>query len=290
LTGQPALVVHNSDNTDDNAQSIVFKSDSSTGVVREHGAIDVINRSHTNGLASGDMAFRVADNGTMKTGLYIEFQTQKVGFQGITAPTFELSFLGTTGTTRTIGVERNTASNNPGANLQFKSGGATVGATNRDSGDLTLTTGESTGTGTGDIIFKAAPAGGSGTSDNTPTEMFRINGSGTLVVTGDLNPEADGTRDLGVQTTAQWANVWADLVNGADYAFLNSWRMLEAEKYLGYPEGLAFGNTHFTTGVVTEVMPEDAKPIFVVTEDWIEFQGVRLTKDDLLDLLSLIGR
>jgi len=111
--------------------------------------------------------------------------------------------------------------------------------------------------------------------------------SGDYTVTGDINPEADGTRDLGTQTTRQWANVWADLVNGSDYSMLNDWRILEAEKYEGYPKGIAIGNTHFKAGVVTEKMPTDAKPIFAVTETFIEFQGIRLTKEDFKKIKEL---
>ena len=98
-----------------------------------------------------------------------------------------------------------------------------------------------------------------------------------ITASGDINPEADGTRDLGTQTTAQWANVWADLLNGSDYSYLNDWRMLESEKYEGYPEGIAFGNTGFVDGEITEVMPKDSKPVFVVTEEFIEYDGARLT-------------
>lgn len=122
------------------------------------------------------------------------------------------------------------------------------------------------------------------------TERLNINAStGAFTVTGDINPEADGTRDLGTQTTAQWANVWSDLINGADISLLNGWRMLELEKYDGYPKGFALGNTHFKTGVVEEKMPADAKPVLAVTDDFIEFKGRRLSLDMLDKILELIG-
>tara|TARA_Y100000310_G_scaffold340614_1_gene437073 strand:- start:13799 stop:14050 length:252 start_codon:yes stop_codon:yes gene_type:complete len=82
--------------------------------------------------------------------------------------------------------------------------------------------------------------------------------------------------------------VWADLVNGADISLLNSWRILESEKYKGYPKGIAIGNTHFKAGVVDEKMHEDAKPIFAITENFIEYQGVRFTKNQLEKLLDLV--
>ncbi|MBC8448232.1 MAG: hypothetical protein H8D78_10810 [Chloroflexi bacterium] len=99
----------------------------------------------------------------------------------------------------------------------------------------------------------------------------------TLVVSGNINPEADGTRSLGTQTTAQWANVWSDLYNGADYSYLNGWRTLEAEKYAGYPAGLAIGNEGFANGQVTERMADGLRPLFAVTEGFIEYAGVRIT-------------
>lgn len=112
-----------------------------------------------------------------------------------------------------------------------------------------------------------------------------IHGTSTMQ---DIVPDSDGTRDLGTQTTGQWANVWADLVNGSDYAFLNDFRLLEAEKYSGYPEGLAIGCTHFETGVVTEEMPDNAKPVFVITREFLEYKGVRFTKEELERLKELL--
>ena len=108
----------------------------------------------------------------------------------------------------------------------------------------------------------------------------------SIKVTGDINPEADGTRDLGTQTTAQWANVWSDLINGADYSFLNKWRLLESEKYEDYPKGIAIGYEGFRDGVVTEKMPKNLKPLFAITEKWIEYKGFRFTLDKLKSLLS----
>ncbi|MCP4493204.1 MAG: hypothetical protein GY820_38770 [Gammaproteobacteria bacterium] len=102
-------------------------------------------------------------------------------------------------------------------------------------------------------------------------------GAGNLKAADHVVPNADGTLDLGIETTAQWANVWADLVNGSDYAFLNDYRLLEAEKYKGYPSGIAIGNSHFTDGVVTDKMPRDARPLFVVTDTFIEYKGNRIS-------------
>lgn len=108
---------------------------------------------------------------------------------------------------------------------------------------------------------------------------------GNVVITGDFNPEADGTRDLGTQTTAQWANVWSDLINGADYSYLNKWRTLELEKYKGYPVGWAIGNKHFKDGEITKTVK--GKPVFAIADDFIEFKGRRIT-EKMLDKLLVI--
>ena len=107
-------------------------------------------------------------------------------------------------------------------------------------------------------------------------------------VTEDIFPDEDGGASLGKQTTNQWANVWADLVNGSDYAFLNNFRLLESEKYSGYPEGIAIGCTHFEDGVITEEMPDDAKPVFVITREFLEYKGVRFTKEELESLKEIL--
>jgi hypothetical protein len=119
------------------------------------------------------------------------------------------------------------------------------------------------------------------------THIITLDGVNEKIIAAKhIVPNADGTLDLGVQTSAQWANVWADAINGADYTFLNKWRLLESEKYKGYPKGIAIGDEGFKDGVVTEKMPEDVKPIFVVTKDFIEYKGVRVTKEILEKLIK----
>ncbi len=114
------------------------------------------------------------------------------------------------------------------------------------------------------------------TTISTSVGGLTLSPNSTVVTsTASINPAADSTYDLGVQTTFQWANLWADLVNGADYAYVNGWRTLESEKYEGYPKGIAFANTCFADGIVTETMPADCNPVFVVTEDFVEFNGQR---------------
>jgi hypothetical protein len=81
---------------------------------------------------------------------------------------------------RTFGVARNRTDDTAGLGFTILGSGSTVGSTDKDSGDLTITTGISTGTGTGDMIFKTTPAGSSGSSDNASVERMRILGSGYI--------------------------------------------------------------------------------------------------------------
>jgi hypothetical protein len=113
-----------------------------------------------------------------------------------------------------------------------------------------------------------------------------------MTIGGDVNPTIDGSYDLGVQTSKQWANVWADLVNGADIMIANKWRMLESELYEGYPEGWAVGHSEEWLDGKSLWKERDmigkAKPTFVVTDDFIEFRGRKITVEKLDKLLSLV--
>jgi len=138
-----------------------------------------------------------------------------------------------------------------------------------------------TGAEDADMVFKVSTGGA------TAAEVLRMKSDNNVVITGNFNPEADGTRSLGTQTTAQWANVWSDLINGSDYSYLNGWRTLEAEKYAGYPAGLAIGNEGFVNGQVTERMANGLRPLFAVTEEFIEYAGVRITPEQWARLAQL---
>jgi hypothetical protein len=131
----------------------------------------------------------------------------------------------------------------------------------------------------------------------------------------DMIFTADGTNDIG-KTAARAANVWSDLINGADYGFDNNWRALESDTYEGYGPGIAFDfGDHFTPGKALAVKRTNTgrkvkdeegndtdidettrervtniakKPNFAVTEDFIEFKGRRITAEQLDKLLALV--
>ena len=107
---------------------------------------------------------------------------------GTTSPTNALSFGGNSA--RTIWLERNTTANTAGSNLTVQAGGATTSASDKNGGNLLLSSGTSTGTGTSIITFSTAISGGSsGTSDNAPAERMRINSAGNVGI-GTASPDA----------------------------------------------------------------------------------------------------
>lgn len=81
-------------------------------------------------------------------------------------PLFDIGLGGDT--TRTISLERESASTSPGQILQVKAGSAKSGATNTNGGNLNLYSGVSTGSGGSDVNILVSGAGTTGTADRTP--------------------------------------------------------------------------------------------------------------------------
>jgi hypothetical protein len=114
-------------------------------------------------------------------------------------------------------------------------------------------------------LYKDAVGGGSqtgsirfDTSHNATlySNVVTIYGTGGMAInTGislasgiDMTFAADGTSDIG-STGVRAANVWSDLINGADYGYDNGWRTLESDTYKGYGKGIAFDfGDHFKEG------------------------------------------
>jgi hypothetical protein len=101
------------------------------------------------------------------------------GVFGVTTPTFSWSFGGDS--LRSIGMERRSGSSASGFAFSVVSGGAAVGSTNQDAGDLQFATGPSTGNGTGRMTWSLpAPNQGSGTTTRAQSVKMYLLGSGWL--------------------------------------------------------------------------------------------------------------
>ncbi len=140
----------------------------------------------------------------------------------------------------------------------------------------------------------------------------------------DIIFDTDGTSDIG-KTGERAANVWADLINGADYGYDNGWRMLEAETYEGYGPGIAIDHgDYFVPGEAlavkhvnngrtklvevgvdntgqpifeerialdrTRITNVQQVPVFAITDEFIEFHGIRITLDDWIALAALAAQ
>ncbi len=164
--------------------------------------------------------------------------------------------------------------------------------------------------------------------ENAPSEGTNGNyalfvDAGDIRADGDILFGTDGVSDIG-KTGTRAANVWADLINGADYGFENGWRAIEADTYSGYGPGIAFdygpyfqpgkalaverfdtgrtelievgenpdGSQRFEQRPVIErrrVTNVAQTPVFAVTADFIEFNGIRITTSQWAALAALVN-
>ena len=88
---------------------------------------------------------------------------------------------------QTLGMSRNTTANTAGNNLTVQASGATTAATDKSGGELILSSGTSTGTGSSIIEFKTATATGTSATDNTPSTKMTILGNGNVGI-GTTSP------------------------------------------------------------------------------------------------------
>ena len=106
---------------------------------------------------------------------------------GTTFPSQILSLGGNVA--RTINMERHTTPNTAGNNLILLAGGATSGGTNRNGGNLILSSGTATGTGSSAIDFQTSTAGAAGSTDTSPSTKMTILGNGNVGI-GTITPTA----------------------------------------------------------------------------------------------------
>ena len=106
---------------------------------------------------------------------------------GTTSPTNLLSLGGDAA--RTIWMERSATAAATGNSLTLQAGGTKSGNTDQNGGDLVLSSGTATGTGSSNITFKTAPAGTTGTTDRSPATAMTILGNGNVGI-GTNSPAA----------------------------------------------------------------------------------------------------
>ncbi len=90
-----------------------------------------------------------------------------------------------------ITMQRNSAAASPGGSLNLSAGSPLAGEIDQDGGDVVLSTGSSTGTGTAKVQVKAAPAGSTGTDDNAPVVALEVRGDGNVLA----GPQAGVAQD-----------------------------------------------------------------------------------------------
>ena len=190
-------------------------------------AMEVVTNGIASSLSTGYIPYLSATNVFSNSPIYRASSTT-LGIFGVTAPTFSLGISGQTAIS--FGMERHTTADTAGNNLTIQAGGATSGATNKTGGVLVLSSGIGTGTGGAGIQFYTTTAGGSGTTDLTPTLKATITG------TGHLNMEASG------------------FIQFSGYTYLHATRTgftnpsTNGVTFLGYSSGLS-NTANYNTGI-----------------------------------------
>jgi hypothetical protein len=118
---------------------------------------------------------------------------------GTTTPTNILSLGGNS--VRKVWMERHSTANTAGNSLTLEAGGATVGATDKNGGDLIIKSGLATGTGYSSIKLQAPTAGSTGTADATFATLIELGNNkigffGVTVVARPTAMTAAGTYTL----------------------------------------------------------------------------------------------
>lgn len=190
----------------DSTTALMFnKANTTTNIV----TIDSTNARVGIGVAPGVYKFNVGGdfNATsINSASYIYAANLNTGFSGsqiwsdgfYANSVFSWSFGCVTNSDKSIGVGRNRAANAIGRALTIQAGGSYLTSTDKLAGDLILSSGISTGSGTGDVIIKSTAAGLSGTSDSNPSEVWRWKGSGNVLFGSGKTwyPSADGIAAL----------------------------------------------------------------------------------------------
>jgi hypothetical protein len=148
----------------------------------------------SSGQTTGNMIFQTNPSSGLHTALTID-ENGNFDFADGTILFDNNVALGGFTAARDFGVNRNTITPAGGFGLTVHSGGATSGENNATGGNLTLSSGIATGTGSSSIALQTATAGGTGSTDRTPTTKWTIDGAGSLL------SGTDGTSAYNLTTT-----------------------------------------------------------------------------------------
>lgn len=143
----------------------------------------------TNYNAAGNFELRQSDavGGnpySAGTSRFVISPTGLVGLNGVTAPSFDLSFGGDAA--RTLALERHTTADTAGSAFTVEAGGCTSGATDKGGGILHLRGGQNTGSGQSTIQFWTCATGGAATTDGTQTLRGSINNAGLWNIVANM--------------------------------------------------------------------------------------------------------
>ena len=166
--------------------------------------------------ATGQMAYySAASTLSGTTNLYVS--GSNIGI-GTSTATYLLTVDGQSA--RTIGMQREYTSSTVGNNLTVQAGGAVSGGSNLNGGNLVLTSGASTGSGTSQIQFQTFPGTAGATSDNTAATAMSITGAGNVGI-GITSPSEllniqNGNFRIDQALATASKVIFADATNGQD--------------------------------------------------------------------------
>ena len=137
---------------------------------------------------SGSSAIRFFTTGGSSAGTADHAVAERMNLSGAQNGRLAIGTGATTGATdgitlggevdRSLFMARRTVSGGVGRSLTIQSGGAFAGDTNKDAGNLILSTGTATGTGAASVQVKVAKSGASGNADNTPATVATFDSNG----------------------------------------------------------------------------------------------------------------
>lgn len=146
----------------------------------------VATQDHTDTAHGMALTFTTPPNGSVSAPERMRIDsTGNVGI-GTSSPSYLLSLGGEVA--RAIGMERTSAGTN-GYGLTLQAGGSKAATADLNGGNLTLSSGTATGTGSSNMYFQTATAGATGTADRAPSTSMTILGSGNVGI-GTTAPES----------------------------------------------------------------------------------------------------